>query len=112
MPLAGSGAGKSSMLGAILRMTDLDSGSIHISNINICHVPLMRLRRAVAYIPQTAFLFQVCNVRSQESLQASSQPVEILHKAVQLQIHCRIGFKIRFFADEMLIHHVAMPLHG
>ena len=57
--LCPAGAGKSSLLGALLRMTELEAGSICIGGVDICHVPLMRLRRCLAYIPQTAFLFEV-----------------------------------------------------
>ena len=40
-------------------MTELEAGAIYIGNVDICHVPLARLRQAVAFIPQTAFLFEV-----------------------------------------------------
>ena len=42
----------------MLRLTELEAGSISIGGIDICQIPLARLRRAVAYIPQTPFLFE------------------------------------------------------
>ncbi|KAK9791817.1 hypothetical protein WJX73_008914 [Symbiochloris irregularis] len=53
-----TGAGKSSLLGALLRLTELEAGSIRIGGVDISGIPLMRLRREIGYIPQTAFLFE------------------------------------------------------
>jgi ATP-binding cassette subfamily C (CFTR/MRP) protein 10 len=52
-----TGAGKSSLFQALLRLTPLASGTICIDGVNIAAVPAARLRRAVALIPQDPVLF-------------------------------------------------------
>lgn len=47
-----TGAGKSSMLSAILRLAELDEGRIMIDGIDISTVPLQQLRRRIVIIPQ------------------------------------------------------------
>lgn len=51
-----SGSGKSSMMVMLLRLVELDEGSIHLSGRNLRDVGLAAVRRAVAMIPQEPFL--------------------------------------------------------
>jgi len=51
-----TGAGKSSMLVALFRIVELAQGSITYDGVNIAHVPLQRLRRNLAIIPQDPVL--------------------------------------------------------
>jgi ABC-type multidrug transport system fused ATPase/permease subunit len=46
------GAGKSSLMTALLRLVELDSGRILIDEINIAEIGLHSLRSKVAIIPQ------------------------------------------------------------
>jgi ATP-binding cassette subfamily C (CFTR/MRP) protein 4 len=46
-----TGAGKSSLIQVLFRMTDSESGSIKIDNIDIKDVGLQLLRRSIAIIP-------------------------------------------------------------
>ena len=55
-----AGAGKSSVMGALLRLTEIESGQILIDSVDIRDVRLARLRSAVAVVPQSAFLFEAC----------------------------------------------------
>ncbi|KAL1469603.1 hypothetical protein MTO96_040985 [Rhipicephalus appendiculatus] len=52
-----TGAGKSSLVLALLRMIQRTSGSITIDDIDICNLSLRRLRSAIAVIPQDPSLF-------------------------------------------------------
>lgn len=52
-----TGAGKSSLAVAIMRIVELSSGSIFIDDINIASMPLPILRSRLAIIPQDPILF-------------------------------------------------------
>uniref|UniRef100_A0A7S2DAY2 ATP-dependent transporter ycf16 n=1 Tax=Haptolina brevifila TaxID=156173 RepID=A0A7S2DAY2_9EUKA len=52
-----TGAGKSSILVALYRLTDLREGSISIDGLDIAHVPLPKLRNRLGIIPQDPVLF-------------------------------------------------------
>ena len=54
-----TGAGKTTLFSAILRLTELDSGQIFIDDIDVSKVELDNLRSNVAVIPQDPVLFQV-----------------------------------------------------
>ena len=53
-----TGAGKSSILVALLRVAELHAGRIDIDGFDIAHVPLQTLRSRVAIIPQDPTLFK------------------------------------------------------
>ena len=52
-----TGSGKSSLFRALLRLTELESGSITIDGVDVSTVDLDRLRSSVAIIPQDPVLF-------------------------------------------------------
>ena len=52
-----TGAGKSSIINALLRTSDAISGQILIDNVDINSLPLNVLRNRVALVPQEPFLF-------------------------------------------------------
>ncbi|VDD93650.1 unnamed protein product [Enterobius vermicularis] len=52
-----TGSGKSSLYNALYRLYSLTWGTISIDGVNIAHVPLHRLRRSMAVIPQDPALF-------------------------------------------------------
>ena len=56
-----TGAGKSSVVGALLRLTEIEAGQILIDSMDIRNVRLARLRSAVSVVPQSAFLFEVAS---------------------------------------------------
>ncbi|XP_010488818.1 PREDICTED: ABC transporter C family member 13-like [Camelina sativa] len=53
-----TGAGKSSILNALFRLTPVCSGEIMVDGINIHHLPIRELRSRFAVVPQSPFLFQ------------------------------------------------------
>ena len=52
-----TGAGKSSLIQVLFRMTEINKGVITIDDHNIKDVGLQFLRNSIAIIPQTAFSF-------------------------------------------------------
>jgi len=53
-----TGAGKSSILNALFRLTPVCSGEILVDGINISHLLIRELRSCLAVVPQSPFLFQ------------------------------------------------------
>ncbi|KAJ4899955.1 multidrug resistance-associated protein 11 [Raphanus sativus] len=53
-----TGAGKSSILNALLRLNPVCSGEIMVDGVNINHLPVRELRTRLAVVPQSPFLFQ------------------------------------------------------
>lgn len=51
-----TGAGKSTILNVLFRLTDSEAGSLKIDGVDIKSVGLHLLRKNVAYIPQSPFL--------------------------------------------------------
>ena len=52
-----TGSGKSTLLSALLRLVELEKGTISIDGVDIAGVPLNRLRQSIAVIPQDALMF-------------------------------------------------------
>lgn len=53
-----TGAGKSTVAQALLRIVEAENCTIYIDGVNIASAPLERLRRSVVFVPQEALLFQ------------------------------------------------------
>ena len=53
-----SGAGKSSCIAALFRLTEPSSGSIIIDGVDILNMPLQTLRASIAIVPQEPILFE------------------------------------------------------
>ncbi|XP_057825504.2 ABC transporter C family member 13 isoform X1 [Cryptomeria japonica] len=53
-----TGAGKSSILNALFRLTPVSDGKIFIDNVDIAKVALKELRSRLTIVPQTPFLFE------------------------------------------------------
>ncbi|MBS7576390.1 MULTISPECIES: ABC transporter ATP-binding protein [unclassified Enterococcus] len=55
--VGGTGSGKSSVVKTLLRLNDIEAGTIKINDIDIRDMPLDTLRHVISYVPQRAFLF-------------------------------------------------------
>lgn len=53
-----TGAGKSSIINALFRLTPICSGRILIDNLNVAEVSVRELRQSFAVVPQSPFLFE------------------------------------------------------
>jgi ABC-type multidrug transport system fused ATPase/permease subunit len=53
-----TGAGKTSLISTLMRLTELAEGKIHIDGVDIGDIGLNDLRSAIAVIPQDPTLFQ------------------------------------------------------
>jgi ABC-type multidrug transport system fused ATPase/permease subunit len=53
-----TGAGKSSIISALLRFTNLHSGKVFVDGLDVKYLGLHLLRKNIAYIPQQPFLMQ------------------------------------------------------
>jgi ABC-type cobalamin/Fe3+-siderophores transport system ATPase subunit len=56
VPAAAAAAGKSSLIGALFRLTEIESGLITIDGVNTKAVALRQLRSSMALIPQVSQL--------------------------------------------------------
>jgi len=52
-----TGSGKTTLAQLLMRMFDVDSGSIVLDGLNITDLDLLSLRKQVSYVPQDGFLF-------------------------------------------------------
>lgn len=85
-----TGAGKSSLMVALMRLVELDRGSIKIDGINIGYVGLHELRGRIAIIPQDPILFGG-TVRSNLDPFNQYQDAEIWHSVRRVQLDSSIN---------------------
>jgi ATP-binding cassette subfamily B protein len=52
-----TGSGKSSAAALLARMYDVQDGAVRVGGVDVRDLPLHELRRAVAFVPETTFLF-------------------------------------------------------
>ncbi|KNE66220.1 hypothetical protein AMAG_10458 [Allomyces macrogynus ATCC 38327] len=90
-----SGAGKSSLVAALFRLTELTSGSVCIDGIDVSGVGLADLRSRIAIIPQQPFLFS-------GTIRANLDPCEQVDDAVLWDCLDRAG--IRAFVESQQGH--------
>lgn len=67
-----SGAGKSSLIAALLRLTEIAAGQILIGGRDTRQIPLQVLRQLFGVVPQTPFLFQVSNLNARSPMKPAA----------------------------------------
>ncbi|OAA52214.1 ABC transporter, transmembrane domain, type 1 [Beauveria brongniartii RCEF 3172] len=80
-----TGAGKTSLVNALLRFIDVEKGSIHVDGVDTASLKLARLRSSISVIPQDPFLFSgtlranlaIRGPRSDEELRAALRKVSV-----------------------------------
>ncbi|KAJ3476686.1 hypothetical protein NLG97_g9045 [Lecanicillium saksenae] len=83
-----TGAGKTSLVNALLRFIEVGAGAIYIDDTDIASIKIAHLRRSISVIPQDPFLFSdtlranlnIHGRRSDEELQAALAKVAIRAK--------------------------------
>jgi ABC-type multidrug transport system fused ATPase/permease subunit len=80
-----SGSGKSTLVSLLLRMHDVQQGSVEIDGQNIAHVTQSSLRRGIAFIPQETLLFHrsVRENIAYGKLDAADEEIEAAARAAQ-----------------------------
>ena len=68
-----AGAGKSSVVSALLRLAETQDGRITVDGLDIRSVPLPRLRAAIGVVPQAPFLFEARSLVLSSSQCGNSQ---------------------------------------
>ncbi|RZA09796.1 MAG: ATP-binding cassette domain-containing protein [Proteobacteria bacterium] len=92
-----TGSGKSTLLQSLYRGMELESGAIRIDGVDIASVPLERLRRSLAIIPQDPTLF-LGTLRSNLDRYGEYSDAEILEALEQ----ARLGDFVRGIAAGLL----------
>ncbi|MBW3520020.1 ABC transporter ATP-binding protein [Flavobacterium sp. NKUCC04_CG] len=91
--LGKTGSGKSTILSLIARLYDVDSGHVCIDNTPIEKLHLEDLRKAIAFVPQDAFLFSDTIKNNIKFGKEDATDEEIIEMAQQAAVHDNI---IRF----------------
>lgn len=91
--LGKTGSGKSTILSLIARLYDVDSGHVCIDQIPIEKLHLEDLRKAIAFVPQDAFLFSDTIKNNIKFGKEDATDEEIIEMAQQAAVHENI---IRF----------------
>lgn len=80
-----TGSGKSTLIMALYRMGFVTGGSIYIDGVDICRIPLVRLRSALSIVPQEAQLF-IGTVRSNLDPSSSHNDAELMQALTRVQM--------------------------
>ncbi|WP_430612027.1 ABC transporter ATP-binding protein [Flavobacterium sp. JP2137] len=91
--LGKTGSGKSTVLSLIARLYDVKNGQLHIDNTSIEQLNLEDLRKAIAFVPQDAFLFSDTIKNNIKFGKEDATDEEIIAMAKQAAVHDNI---IRF----------------
>ncbi len=59
-----TGSGKSTLVRALCRLTELPPGTVFLDGVDVCDLPLDTLRGAIALVPQDSFLFSTSLLRN------------------------------------------------
>ena len=85
--VGGSGAGKSTLVRLLVRLIEPDTGRILLDGVSIGDLPLTRLRRAIAVVPQDTVLFNDTIGYNIAFGKAGSTQAEVEHAARLAHLH-------------------------
>ncbi|MEC4113168.1 ABC transporter ATP-binding protein [Myroides pelagicus] len=88
--LGKTGSGKSTILNLLARLYDIKEGSIHIDNQLIKMCNLVDLRKAIAFVPQDAFLFSDTISNNIRFGKEDATQEEIINVAKKAAVHDNI----------------------
>lgn len=78
-----TGSGKSTLANLLLRLYNVEDGSILIGGYDINRIPLSVLRRKIGYVPQDNFLFS-CTIRENIAFADEKLPFEKIEEAAKI----------------------------
>jgi len=78
-----TGSGKSTLANLLLRLYNVEDGSILIGGYDINRIPLSVLRRKIGYVPQDNFLFS-CTIRENIAFADENLPFEKIEEAAKI----------------------------
>jgi ATP-binding cassette subfamily B protein len=85
--LGNTGSGKSTILELIGRLYDVKQGKIFVDGISIEKINLSKLRNAIGYVPQDAFLFSDSIKNNIKFGKADASEEEIIAAAKNAEVH-------------------------
>ncbi|MGI5998543.1 MAG: ABC transporter ATP-binding protein [Lutispora sp.] len=78
-----TGSGKSTLANLLLRLYNVEEGSILVDGYDINKIPLSILRRKIGYVPQDNFLFS-CSIRNNIAFADENLPFEKIEEAAKI----------------------------
>jgi len=92
-----TGSGKSTLANLLLRLYNVEEGSILLGGYDINKIPIDLLRRKIGYVPQDNFLFS-CSIRDNIAFADENMPFEKIEEAAKItSVHDDIiGFPNKF----------------
>lgn len=78
-----TGSGKSTLANLLLRLYNVEEGSIIVGGYDINKIPLNILRRKIGYVPQDNFLFS-CSIRDNIAFADENLPFEKVEEAAKI----------------------------
>lgn len=85
-----TGSGKTTLVDLLLRIYNLEEKQIFIDDVDIMHLPIKKVRDAIAYVPQDNFLFSDTILNNINFYHASGSREEAIKAAKMADVHDNI----------------------